>query len=113
MHVTILAYGSRGDVQPYVALGAGFRRAGHSVRLAAPRMFGSFVTEHGLEFSPLAGNPAQLVIQAVAVAIVIVFAFGVTYLVARVLNRLVGLRVTQNEEEVGLDISEHGERAYA
>jgi ammonia channel protein AmtB len=30
-----------------------------------------------------------------------------------VLDRLLGLRVTENEEEVGLDISEHGERAYA
>jgi Amt family ammonium transporter len=59
------------------------------------------------------GNPNQLVIQAVAAGIAIVFAFGVTYILATVLNRLIGLRVTENEEEVGLDISEHGERAYA
>jgi ammonium transporter, Amt family len=59
------------------------------------------------------GNPAQLGIQAVTVIIAIVFAFGATYVIARVLDRVVGLRVTQNEEEVGLDISEHGERAYA
>ena len=60
MHITVLAYGSRGDVQPYVALGAGLRRAGHTVRLAAPEPFEPFVTEHGLEFSPLPGDPAQL-----------------------------------------------------
>jgi sterol 3beta-glucosyltransferase len=65
MHVTILAYGSRGDVQPYVALGVGFKRAGHRVRLAAPRMFESLVTSYGLEFAPLAGDPTQLVQQAV------------------------------------------------
>jgi sterol 3beta-glucosyltransferase len=65
MHITILAYGSRGDVQPYVALGIGFKRAGHRVRLAAPGMFAPFVAAHGLEFAPLAGDPTQLVQQAV------------------------------------------------
>jgi sterol 3beta-glucosyltransferase len=65
MHITILAYGSRGDVQPYVALGVGLQQAGHTVRLAAPRMFESFVAEYGLEFAPLAGDPTRLVQQAV------------------------------------------------
>ncbi|MCL4487574.1 MAG: ammonium transporter [Chloroflexi bacterium] len=59
------------------------------------------------------GNPAQLLIQALTVAVAIVFAFGMTWLIARLLARRVGLRVSENEEEVGLDISEHGERAYA
>jgi ammonium transporter, Amt family len=61
----------------------------------------------------LYGNPQQLLIQAVTVGIVVVFAFGVTTVVARVLQRTVGLSVTDNEERVGLDISEHGEQAYA
>ncbi|MBZ0290276.1 MAG: ammonia channel protein, partial [Anaerolineae bacterium] len=59
------------------------------------------------------GNANQFIIQLVAAAVAIVFAFVVTYILARVLNSLFGLRVTENEEEVGLDISEHGERAYA
>ncbi len=58
------------------------------------------------------GNPAQLLIQAVAVVVSIVFAFGITYGLAKVLDARIGLRVSENEEEVGLDISEHGERAY-
>ncbi len=58
------------------------------------------------------GNPAQLLIQAVAVAVSIVFAFGITYGLAKLLDARIGLRVSENEEEVGLDISEHGERAY-
>jgi Amt family ammonium transporter len=58
-------------------------------------------------------NPNQLVIQAVAAALAIVLAFAVTYAIATVLKRTIGLRVGDNEEEVGLDISEHGERAYA
>ncbi len=59
-----------------------------------------------------AGNPMQFVIQAVAVVIVIAFAFGVTFGLAQVLKRWMGLRVSSNAEEVGLDISEHGEPAY-
>ena len=34
MHITILAIGSRGDVQPYAALGMGLQAAGHQVRIA-------------------------------------------------------------------------------
>lgn len=58
------------------------------------------------------GNPQQLLIQAVAVGVTIVFSFGVTYVLAKGLDVFVGLRVSQNAEEVGLDLSEHGERAY-
>lgn len=59
------------------------------------------------------GNPGQLLTQAVAAAVTIVFAFGVTYIIATALDKVMGLRVTESEEDVGLDISEHGERAYA
>jgi Amt family ammonium transporter len=59
------------------------------------------------------GNPLQLLVQLLAVVVVILFAFGMTYVITSALKRLMGLRVSQNEEEVGLDISEHGERAYS
>jgi Amt family ammonium transporter len=59
------------------------------------------------------GNPAQFLIQLVTVVVVVIFAFGVTFMVAKLLNRFMGLRVSASEEQVGLDISEHGERAYA
>jgi ammonium transporter, Amt family len=59
------------------------------------------------------GNPGQLGIQALTVVATIVFAFVITTVIARVLNATMGLSVTEQEEEVGLDISEHGERAYA
>ncbi|HEU4745066.1 MAG TPA: ammonium transporter [Anaerolineales bacterium] len=59
------------------------------------------------------GNPGQFVIQAIAVLVAIAFAFGVTFVITKALSRFMGLRVSENEEEVGLDISEHGERAYA
>ena len=59
------------------------------------------------------GNPGQFFIQALAALVSIAFAFGVTFVITKLLSRFMGLRVTENEEEVGLDISEHGERAYA
>ncbi|PKN18298.1 MAG: ammonia channel protein [Deltaproteobacteria bacterium HGW-Deltaproteobacteria-6] len=59
------------------------------------------------------GNPAQLGIQLIAVIVTIVFSFSVTYVLAKVLHVSIGLRVTPIEEEVGLDISSHGERSYS
>jgi UDP:flavonoid glycosyltransferase YjiC (YdhE family) len=57
MRVTILTVGSRGDVQPYVALGLGLQAAGHQVRLATHVEFEPFVREHGLDFAVIPNNP--------------------------------------------------------
>ena len=59
------------------------------------------------------GNPGQLAIQCLAVVVTITFCFTVTYVVAKLLDMSIGLRVSPMEEEVGLDISGHGERAYS
>jgi Amt family ammonium transporter len=40
------------------------------------------------------------------------FAFGVTWVVGKIVDVTIGLRVNATEETVGLDISQHGERAY-
>lgn len=48
--------GTRGDVQPAVALGLQLAALGHHVRLAADKSFESFVKLHGLEYYPLAGD---------------------------------------------------------
>lgn len=53
MHVTILTLGSRGDVQPYIAVGRGLLAAGHGVRLVTAAQFEGFVRGHGLDFAPL------------------------------------------------------------
>jgi hypothetical protein len=52
--------GSRGDVQPFVALGQELKKYGHRVRLATHEMFREFVKEGGLEFYPIAGDPNEL-----------------------------------------------------
>jgi len=59
------------------------------------------------------GNPRQLALQCLGVVVTIAFTFVATYVVAKVLDLSIGLRVTTMEEEVGLDISAHGERAYS
>jgi sterol 3beta-glucosyltransferase len=63
MHITITALGSRGDVQPCVALGEGLRQAGHQVRLATYSVFAELVSHHGLEFAPVEGDPRQAMEQ--------------------------------------------------
>ncbi len=57
----------------------------------------------------LYGNPGQLAVQLLTVVAVAAFAFALTTVITRLLNRTVGLSVTPTEEQVGLDISEHGE----
>jgi len=59
------------------------------------------------------GNPGQFVSQAVAVLVSWVWAGSVTFIILKVLDALVGLRVHPHEELAGLDASVHGEAAYA
>src|SRR5581483_5927638 len=54
MRVTLIAIGTRGDVQPTVAIGIGLRQAGHEVRVATHPPFEPLVRERGLEFAPVA-----------------------------------------------------------
>jgi Amt family ammonium transporter len=58
------------------------------------------------------GNPGQIGIQILAVIVTMAFSFSMTYVLAKALNASIGLRVSPMEEEVGLDISSHGERSY-
>lgn len=61
MHITILALGSRGDVQPYAVLGNGLKSAGHQIRFITFESFASLIIELGLDFHPIPGN-AQAVV---------------------------------------------------
>jgi UDP:flavonoid glycosyltransferase YjiC (YdhE family) len=53
MRILIVTMGSRGDVQPYIALGQGLQAAGHVVKIATHTNFQSFVEDYGLLFAPL------------------------------------------------------------
>jgi len=58
------------------------------------------------------GNPMLVLKQLVAIGTVWAFAFGATLALAKLVDVVMGLRVSPTEETVGLDISQHGERAY-
>jgi sterol 3beta-glucosyltransferase len=58
--IVILTVGSRGDFQPYLALGVGLRDAGHRVSLATHAPFEDEIREAGLEFRPIEGNPREI-----------------------------------------------------
>jgi ammonium transporter, Amt family len=60
----------------------------------------------------LYGNPMQLGIQAIGVAASAALAFGGTVAIMKIIDATIGIRVKEYEEDVGLDISQHAERAY-
>jgi UDP:flavonoid glycosyltransferase YjiC (YdhE family) len=60
MKITVFAAGSRGDIQPCIALSKGLQQAGYRVRLAAPEDFADFIQEHDVDFYPLRGDVQQI-----------------------------------------------------
>jgi sterol 3beta-glucosyltransferase len=62
MRIGIITIGSRGDVQPYIALGKGFKRAGYEVRLLTHGSFANAVRAEGLDFADI-GDDLSLIIE--------------------------------------------------
>src|SRR4051795_5054352 len=58
------------------------------------------------------GKPEQVVTQLVAVGATIAYAVVMTFIIVKVVDLVLGIRVTQKDEEAGLDLSVHGEVAY-
>lgn len=60
LNIVIQVVGSRGDVQPFIALGNELQKSGHRVRLATHAVFEQFVTDANLDFYPIGGDPVEL-----------------------------------------------------
>jgi sterol 3beta-glucosyltransferase len=60
MKITVLTAGSRGDTQPYIALGLALQKAGHAVRVATFNNFKTLVECNGLDFFPVRGDVVQV-----------------------------------------------------
>ncbi|RMZ84101.1 hypothetical protein DV738_g790, partial [Chaetothyriales sp. CBS 135597] len=60
LRITCLTIGSRGDVQPYIALCKALILEGHKPRIATHAEFQPWIEKHGIEFKPVEGNPAEL-----------------------------------------------------
>jgi len=58
------------------------------------------------------GNPKQFLIQAVAVLATAVYAFVVTVVIYKLVDLVIGIRVNEEEEVMGLDVTQHRESAY-
>jgi Amt family ammonium transporter len=67
---------------------------------------------NGIQDGLLFGNPAQLGIQATAVAATLVYSGIVTFVLLKIVGAIFPLRATSADEGVGLDVSQHGEEAY-
>ncbi len=76
MHITILALGSRGDVQPYATLGNGLKTAGHQVRFITFENFAPLIAENKLDFHPIQGNAQELVANAGTDMLALMRSFG-------------------------------------
>ena len=61
MNVFIVTFGSRGDVQPYVALGKGLKASGHDVTICTAEQFQPFISEQGLNYGYMTGDLLKLI----------------------------------------------------
>jgi Amt family ammonium transporter len=59
------------------------------------------------------GNAGQLAIQAAAVAAAIVYSGTMTFVLLKAIGAVVSIRAEKTEEGLGMDVSQHGEEAYA
>jgi ammonium transporter, Amt family len=60
----------------------------------------------------LYGNPMQLAIQGLGIAVAAALGFGGTIIILKIIDATIGLKVKEEEEDVGLDVTQHAERAY-
>ena len=75
---------------------------------------GIFATEAVGGYSGLLyGNVGQFMVQLIGAGAAIIYAFVLAFVLAKLVDVTIGLRVTEEEEYVGVDLSQHGERAYA
>lgn len=75
---------------------------------------GIFATAAVNEYTGLLyGNVDQFVAQIIAALASVIYAFGMTYILAKLVDAFMGLRVSEDEEYVGLDVAQLGEKAYA
>jgi Amt family ammonium transporter len=76
-------------------------------------VFASIAINAGGANGLLFGNPRQLALQAGSVALVALYSFVASLILFKIIDVVIGLRVSKDEETEGLDISQHGESGYA
>ena len=91
----------------------GIHGVGGVIGILATGVFASKAVNPAGEDGLLFGHPGQLGIQGLTVAVTVVFSLVGTWAILKLIDRAVGLRVSSEEEALGLDLSQHNERAYS
>lgn len=65
MKFVIITIGSRGDVQPFLALGKGLHNKGHQIRICAMSVFKKAIEQEGFEYAPMAGNAKEIMLRLI------------------------------------------------
>lgn len=91
----------------------GIHGVGGTIGILATGLLASKVVNPGGADGLFFGNPTLFGIQVLTVVVTALFSFVGTYLILKLVDRLVGLRITSDEERMGLDLSQHNERAYS
>jgi Amt family ammonium transporter len=90
----------------------GVHGVGGTVGALATGLFAQKIINSGGADGMFFGNPHQFVVNAIAAGSVIVYSVVVTFILAKVLDLIMGLRVKTEDEAIGLDNSQHKESAY-
>jgi len=81
-------------------------------RVLATGLFASTAINANARDGLFFGNPSQVWIQLISVIATMLFSFFMTLIILKVVDLIIGLRVTEEEEERGLDLSLHNETGY-
>ncbi len=76
-------------------------------------IFASSIINPAIRGGLISGNITQFTAQFISVVVVLVYAFTVTLIIAKIVDAIFGLRVNEQEEYLGMDITQHKEKAYA
>jgi ammonium transporter, Amt family len=91
----------------------GVHGVGGTLGALATGLFASKAINPGGNDGLFFGNPALLGYQASSVVVALIYSFVVTWILLKVLDRTMGLRVSEEHEANGLDLSQHGEAGYS
>ena len=91
----------------------GIHGVGGAMGIFATGLFASKAINSAGADGPFFGNPGQLIVQLTTIGVSVVFALVGTFIILKLIDWTIGLRVDAEEEERGLDLSQHEERAYS
>ena len=90
----------------------GVHGVGGSIGALATGLFASVAVNPGGADGLFFGNPGQLGIQVIATVVSAIFSFVATFVILKVIDLIIGIRVQEEDEIMGLDLSQHNETGY-